>query len=81
MCCRLRGRVKRHLHDYAGALVDLDAADRIEPNDLEVLRYVQVFSRSYYCIRHIPFQISFLSANLLLRSTFLKNYGVLCQSC
>lgn len=42
MCCRLRGRVKRYLHDYAGALVDLDAADRIEPNDLDVLRYVHV---------------------------------------
>jgi hypothetical protein len=59
MCCRLRGRVKRHLHDYSGALVDLDAVDRIEPHDLDVLRYVQVLSRS-------------LSANLLFGSTFLK---------
>lgn len=35
--CRLRGRVKRHLHDYVGALEDLDAADRLEANDLDVL--------------------------------------------
>lgn len=38
--CRLRGRVKRHLHDYVGALEDLDAADRLEANDLDVLRYM-----------------------------------------
>lgn len=42
--------MKRHLHDYAGALEDLDAADRIESNDLDVLRYVQFFGRSYYLI-------------------------------
>lgn len=35
--------MKRTLRDYTGALKDLDAADRIEPNDLEVLRYVQPF--------------------------------------
>ncbi len=36
--CRLRGRVKRHLHDFEGALTDLNEADCLEPNDFDVLR-------------------------------------------
>jgi Flp pilus assembly protein TadD len=30
--------VKRHLHDFEGALTDLNDADLLEPNDFDVLR-------------------------------------------
>jgi Flp pilus assembly protein TadD len=30
--------VKRHLHDFEGALTDLNEADCLEPNDFDVLR-------------------------------------------
>lgn len=69
----MRGVVKFYLHDYDGALIDLDKAHQMDPTSSSILRYGNVYKLFQLLVEKMQLCLSLVTA---LRATYC-NEGLL----